>query len=43
VFAGYKVVKYSHDNPTNRFDRVLLRASVTTAPNGQVLVGFSPF
>lgn len=43
VFAGYKVVKYSHDNPTNRFDRVLLKASVTQAPNGQVLVGFSPF
>ena len=41
AFAAYKVTKYSHDNPTNRFDRVLLKASVTQAPNGQVLVGFS--
>jgi membrane-associated phospholipid phosphatase len=43
VFAGYKVTKYSHDHPNNKFDRVLLRANVTQAPNGQVLVGFSPF
>ena len=43
VFAAYKVTKYSHDHPTNRFDRVLLKASVTQAENGQVLVGFSPF
>ena len=43
VFAGYKVVKYSHDHPNNRFDRVLLKATVAPAPNGQILVGFSPF
>ena len=43
VFAAYKVTKYSHDHPRNRFDRVLLKASVTQAENGQVLVGFSPF
>ncbi|HKH91958.1 MAG TPA: phosphatase PAP2 family protein [Gemmatimonadaceae bacterium] len=43
VFAGYKVTKYSHDHPKNRFDRVLLKASVTQAQNGQFLVGFSPF
>ncbi len=42
VFAGYKVTKYSHDHPNNRFDRVLIRASVTPAPNGGVLIGFSP-
>ncbi|HEU4723471.1 MAG TPA: phosphatase PAP2 family protein [Gemmatimonadaceae bacterium] len=43
VFAAYKVTKYSHDHPNNRFDRVLLKANVTQAENGQVLVGFSPF
>ena len=43
VFAAYKVTKYSHDHPTNRFDRVLLKASVTQAENGQILVGFDPF
>jgi hypothetical protein len=32
VFAGYKVVSYSHDHPNNWFDRTLLRASV--APDG---------
>ena len=41
VFAGYKVTKYSHDHPNNRIDRVLLRASVTPAANGQMLIGFS--
>ena len=43
VFAGYKVTKYSHDHPTNRFDRALLKASVSQAPNGQMVVGFSPW
>jgi membrane-associated phospholipid phosphatase len=42
AFAGYKVTKYSHDHPNNRFDRTLLKASVTQAPNGRMLVGFSP-
>jgi membrane-associated phospholipid phosphatase len=41
VFAGYKVVKYSHDHPGNRFDRVLLHASVTPGPNGEPMVGFT--
>ena len=43
AFAGYKVVKYSHDHPNNRFDRVLLGATVKQAPNGQLMLGFSPF
>ena len=43
VFAGYKVTKYSHDHPTNWFDRKLLKVSVSQAPNGQMMVGFSPF
>ena len=42
VFAGYKVTKYSHDHPNNRFDRVLLDVTVSRAPNGQFVVGFSP-
>lgn len=43
VFAGYKVVKYSHDHPNNRFDRALLSATISQAPNGQLMLGFSPF
>ena len=41
AFAGYKVTKYSHDHPGNRFDRVLLHASVSRGENGEALVGFS--
>lgn len=43
ALAGYKVVKYSHDHPNNRFDRVLLSASISTGRNGELMVGFSPF
>ena len=39
VFAGYKVVSYSHDHPDNRFDRILLRATVAPSPNGGMLLG----
>ena len=41
VFSGYKVVKYSHDHPGNRFDRVLLHALVSPGPNGAPMLGFS--
>jgi membrane-associated phospholipid phosphatase len=41
VFAGYKVTKYSHDHPGNRFDRVLLHATVASGPNGERQIGFS--
>ncbi|HEV7992701.1 MAG TPA: phosphatase PAP2 family protein [Gemmatimonadaceae bacterium] len=41
VFAGYKVTKYSHDHPGNRFDRVLLHAMVMPGPNGAPMVGFN--
>ena len=41
VFAGYKVVSYSHDHPNNRFDRVLLKASVMPDPNGGWRVGMN--
>jgi membrane-associated phospholipid phosphatase len=40
VFAGYKVVSYSHDHPNNRFDRILLKASVMPDPYGGWRVGF---
>jgi membrane-associated phospholipid phosphatase len=43
VLAGYKVVKYSHDHPDNKFDRVLLGTSVTTGPQGELRLGFSAF
>jgi len=43
AFAGYKVTKYSHDHPTNWFDRKLLQVSVSQAPDGRMVVGFSPF
>jgi membrane-associated phospholipid phosphatase len=42
VFAGYKVVSYSHDHPDNRFDKVFLSASVAPDPHGGMRVGFSP-
>ena len=41
VFAGYKVTKYSHDHPGNRFDRVLLHANVSQGSNGEMQLGFS--
>jgi membrane-associated phospholipid phosphatase len=43
VFAGYKVVSYSHAHPNNRFDRVLLSATVIPGPNRSLEIAFSPF
>jgi membrane-associated phospholipid phosphatase len=43
IFAGYKVTKYSHDHPDNWFDRKLLKMSVSQAPDGRMVVGFSAF
>jgi membrane-associated phospholipid phosphatase len=42
VFAGYKVVTYSHDHPNNFFDRTLLKMTVMPNPEGGMMVGFSP-
>jgi membrane-associated phospholipid phosphatase len=42
VFAGYKVVSYSHAHPNNRFDRVFLNVTVAPDVEGRVRVGFSP-
>lgn len=41
VFAGYKVVSYSHDHPNNFFDRVLLKTSVAPDPHGGWRIGFT--
>jgi membrane-associated phospholipid phosphatase len=43
ILAGYKVTKYSHDHPNNWFDRKLLKMTVTQAPDGRMVVGFSAF
>jgi membrane-associated phospholipid phosphatase len=42
VFAGYKVVTYSHDHPNNWFDRKLLHVTVSQGADGRFQVGFSP-
>jgi membrane-associated phospholipid phosphatase len=43
VFAGYKVVSYSHAHPHNWFDRTLLRVNVAPSVTGGANVGFSAF
>ncbi len=42
VFAGYKVVSYSHAHPNNRFDRMFLNVTVAPDVDGRFRVGFSP-
>lgn len=42
VWAGYKVVSYSHAHPNNAFDRMLLGASIMPDPRGGLAIGFSP-
>jgi hypothetical protein len=42
VWAGYKVVSYSHAHPTNWFDRTLLAASVVPDGQGHLAIAFSP-
>ncbi len=42
IFSAYKVVSYSHAHPDNRFDRMLLMASVMPAENGRWIVSVSP-
>ncbi|MEP7000729.1 MAG: phosphatase PAP2 family protein [bacterium] len=41
VMAGYKVVNYSHGHPNNRFDRMLLGASVVPDANGRMQLAFN--
>jgi len=42
VWAGHKVVTYSHDHPNNRFDRTLLGVSVVPDGRGRVEISFNP-
>jgi membrane-associated phospholipid phosphatase len=42
VWAGYKVVSYSHAHPNNRFDRMLLGASIMPDLRGGLAIGFNP-
>ncbi len=42
VWAGYKVVSYSHAHPNNRFDKLLLGASIMPDPRGGLAIGFNP-
>jgi membrane-associated phospholipid phosphatase len=39
TFSGFKVVKYNHDHPGNRLDRMMLGLNVAPGPDGGVYVG----
>ena len=41
TFSGLKVVKYNHDHPNNRLDRVLLSGSIAPGPDGRMALSFS--
>ncbi len=41
TFSGIKTVRYSHNHPNNRVDRLLLKAMVEPTDDGRRLVGFS--
>lgn len=41
TFSGLKVVRYSHNHPDNRIDRMLLKVSVEPSSNGGELVGLT--
>lgn len=41
TFSGLKVVKYNHDNPHNRLDRMLLSARVIPSTDGGAMVAWS--
>ena len=40
VFAGYKVVSYSHAHPGNKFDKVMLGAQIMPGADGSTIVSF---
>jgi membrane-associated phospholipid phosphatase len=42
VWAGYKVVSYSHAHPHNWFDRTLLGASIVPDAQGRLAIAFNP-
>ena len=41
TFSGLKVVKYNHENPNNRLDRVLLSSSIAPGPDGRMALSFT--
>lgn len=41
TFSGLKVVKFNHDHPGNKVDRLLLAATVVPAPGGGVMFAWS--
>ena len=41
TFSGLKVVKFNHDHPGNRIDRVLLAGSIMPGPNGGVVLAWT--
>jgi membrane-associated phospholipid phosphatase len=44
TFSGLKVVKYTHDHPNNRLDRIMLRTSVApNASGGMSLIWTAPW
>lgn len=41
TFSGLKVVRYSHNHPDNRIDKIFLRTSIAPSDNGGALVGLT--
>ena len=41
TFSGLKVVKYNHEHPNNRIDRVLLSGSIVPGSDGRMSVSFN--
>ena len=41
TFSGQKVVQYTHRNPHNQFDKLMLRTSITPTRNGGAVVSIS--
>jgi membrane-associated phospholipid phosphatase len=41
TFSGLKVVKYNHDHPRNRIDRIFLTASIAPSPAGGAMLTWS--
>ena len=41
TFSGLKIVKYNHEHPNNRVDRVLLSGSIAPGPDGRMAVSFN--
>jgi membrane-associated phospholipid phosphatase len=41
TFSGQKIVQYTHKHPANKFDRLMLRTTVTPTADGGAVVGVS--